>query len=62
VTGNDSVPIIFGGDLQSSILGDQVFADEFYSYIDNHPWIQVLSNTDLPNYQFDIFPIDQKKN
>ena len=43
-------PIIFGGDFQASLLGDPSILNDFFSYINAHPWIQVLSIYDLQPY------------
>jgi hypothetical protein len=43
-------PIILGGDFQVSMLGDPAVLYYLNSYIDNHPWIQVLSGHDLKEY------------
>ena len=43
-------PIIIGGDFQASLLGDPSLINDFFSYIHDHPWIQVLSIYDLQPY------------
>jgi hypothetical protein len=41
-------PIIWGSDFRNSLLGDPSFLNYLFSYINYHPWIQVLSVYDLP--------------
>jgi len=45
-----NTPIFFGGDFQASMLGDPSIINELFSYIYNHPWIQVLSIYDFQPY------------
>jgi hypothetical protein len=41
-------PLIFGGDFSDSVLGDPTISSPFFTYIQNHPWIQALSLEDIP--------------
>ncbi len=45
---NDLVSI--GESLQDSALGDPFISADFFSYIQNHPWIKPLSQNDLLNF------------
>jgi hypothetical protein len=38
-----STPLLFGGDISQSTLGDPATLEILFSYIITHPWIQVLS-------------------
>jgi hypothetical protein len=40
-------PIILGGDFQNSLLGDPLIVNTLFTYIYNHPWIQVLTTYDF---------------
>jgi hypothetical protein len=39
-----SLPMIVGGDFTESLLGDPKISIELFSYIDTHPWIQVIAD------------------
>ena len=43
-------PVILGGDFQISMLGDPSVLYYLNTYLDNHPWIQVLSGHELKKY------------
>jgi len=40
-------PLILGGDFSKSLLGDPAISLAFFTYVENHPWIQVLHREDL---------------
>lgn len=40
-------PTLLGGDFSNSLLGDPTTSLAFFTYIQNHPWIEVLSRDDL---------------
>jgi hypothetical protein len=42
-----STPLLLGGDFSNSILGDPAVSFEVFTYINSHPWIQILSIDDL---------------
>jgi hypothetical protein len=42
-----TTPLILGGDFANSILGDPTANSEVFSYINSHPWIQIISINDL---------------
>jgi hypothetical protein len=44
---NPSTPLLLGGDFSNSILGDPSISAEVFSYISEHPWLQVISLQDL---------------
>jgi hypothetical protein len=46
---NSPNPIILGGDFSNSLLGDPVISTALFTYINYHPWIQVLSRYDTQN-------------
>ena len=41
--------LIWGGDISQSVMGDPVMSSEVFSYIREHPWIQIYSINDLTN-------------
>lgn len=44
---NSFKPVVLGGDFSNSLLGDPSISSSLFAYIYNHPWIQVLSVSDL---------------
>ncbi len=49
---NSPNPLIFGGDFSKSILGDPAISSTIFTFIQNHPWIQVLSIDDIPEESY----------
>jgi hypothetical protein len=42
-----TTPLILGGDFSKSILGDPTLSNYIFSYINSHPWIQIVSINDF---------------
>ncbi len=40
-------PLVLGGDFSKSVLGDPALSTEVFSYIAEHPWLQVLTIQDI---------------
>jgi hypothetical protein len=44
-----TTPLILGGDFSKSMFGDPELSTAVFTYINSHPWIQVISINDLIN-------------
>ena len=47
-------PLIIGGDFSLSLLGNPSFSRDFFTYLHEHPWIQILSGSDIVNTEATI--------
>ena len=52
-------PLVLGNDFRVSYLGDPANLEFFYSYIYNHPWIQVDDNFDIDPFSLNQFELSE---